>query len=124
MTEKITTFTDLNAWKYSYRLGLAVYSHTDGFPSKEQFGLTSQMRRAVISISSNIAEGFSRQSKADKAHFYTMAQGSLTELQSQMLIARGIGYLAKEDLEKCYSESTATHKLLTGLINSVKGSGK
>jgi len=116
----IKTFNDLDAWKQSYTLCLAVYSLTKQFPKEEQFGLTSQIRRAVVSISSNIAEGFSRQSIADKCHFYTMAHGSLTEVQSQLYVAKGIKYIDEANFSEIYSQTTTVHKILTGLIKSTK----
>lgn len=117
---KVKTFNDLDAWKQAYTLCLAVYSLTKHFPKDELFGLTSQIRRAVVSISSNIAEGFSRQSIADKSHFYAMAHGSLTEVQSRLYIAQGVGYVQEADFSKVYSQTITVHKLLTGLIKSTK----
>lgn len=117
---KVKTFNDLDAWKQAYTLSLSIYTLTKQFPKDELFGLVSQMRRAVVSISSNIAEGFSRQSIADKSHFYAMAHGSLTEVQSQLYIARGVGYIDDDSFAKTYSQTVTVHKLLTGLIKSTK----
>ena len=117
---KVTVFSDLDAWKQSYNLSLKIYTLTKTFPKDEVFGLTSQMRRAVVSISSNIAEGFSRQSIADKSHFYAMSHGSLTEVQSQLYIAKGVGYIDEEQFSDTYSLCVNVHKLLTGLIKSTK----
>jgi four helix bundle protein len=86
-SEKIYSFTDLKAWKQGHELVLFVYEITKHFPQNEVFGLTSQMRRAVVSITSNIAEGFSRISNKEKAQFYSIALGSLTEIQNQSYIA-------------------------------------
>lgn len=115
---KIVYFTDLNAWKMAHRLVLATYKITKKFPQEELFALTSQMRRAAISITSNIAEGFSRHSYKEKANFYAMAQGSLTELQSQLLISRDIGYISAEGYDEILALSIVAHKLLSGLIKS------
>ncbi len=79
-----------------------------------------QMRRAAVSITSNIAEGFSKQSYKEKVHFYAMSQGSLMELQSQLLISKDIGYLATKEYEKIFEQSVVAHKLLHGLIRSSK----
>lgn len=117
---KIKTFRDLDTWQQAYTLGLEIYRVTKHFPKEESFGLTSQMRRAVVSVSSNIAEGFARQGIADKSHFYAMAHGSLTEIQSQLYIARGIEYLNEADFSDIYRQTVITHKLLTGLIKSTK----
>ncbi len=113
--QKIKSFTDLIAWQEAHKLILEVYRATDNFPNKEMFGLTNQMRRAAVSISSNIAEGFSRSSNADKVHFYTMSMGSLTELQNQLLISRDIGYLNKEIFESIANQSVRVSKLINGL---------
>ncbi|MFH1565125.1 MAG: four helix bundle protein, partial [bacterium] len=81
---KIKSFTGLFAWQEGHKLVLMIYNTTEQFPDKERFGLISQTRRAAVSITSNIAEGFSRKTNKDKVQFYAMAQGSLTELQNQL----------------------------------------
>lgn len=116
---KISSFTDLLAWQKAHALAVNIYTATDDFPQKEQFGLTNQMRRAAVSVSSNIAEGFSRSTKADKQHFYIMAQGSLTELQSQLLIARDVKYLDVISCKELASQSTDVQKLVNGLIKAL-----
>ena len=78
--ERIKSFTDLIAWQEAHKLALIVYKTTKKFPENEKFGLVSQMRRSAVSITSNIAEGFSRVSKKEKLQFYAIARGSLTEL--------------------------------------------
>jgi four helix bundle protein len=117
---KITSFTQLEAWKKAHRLVLGIYRDTGNFPAAEQFGLTSQLRRAVISITSNIAEGFSRQTKLDKIHFYHMALGSCTEVQNQLIASRDLRFLPKADFAKLADLSIEVHKLLNGLIKSLK----
>ncbi|HPN54545.1 MAG TPA: four helix bundle protein [Candidatus Moranbacteria bacterium] len=112
---KIKSFTDLEAWKEGHRLVLAVYKETQKFPKEESFGLTSQMRRAAVSITSNIAEGFSRNTSKDKYQFYSMAHGSLTELQNQLIIVRDIEYLEKENFNKIAQQTITVAKLLCGL---------
>lgn len=120
-TRKIRSFTDLDAWKEGHKLVLMIYKMTKSFPKEEMFGLTIQMRRAVVSITSNIAEGFSRQSYKEKIQFYFIAQGSNTELQNQLLIAKDIEYLkAKEEFNKIAEQSVRVHKLLSGLIKKSK----
>jgi four helix bundle protein len=120
MAEKIKSFTDLNAWKEGHKLVLLVYQITANFPSQERFALIDQMRRAVVSVTSNVAEGFSRQSYAEKVQLYCMAQGSLTELQNQLLVAKDVGYLKKEDFQKLANQSVVVHKLISGLIKSTR----
>jgi len=113
--QKIKSFTDLNTWKKGHELVLMVYKETENFPEKEKFGLVGQMRRSVISITSNTAEGFSRKTSKDKYQFYLMAQGSLTELQNQLLIARDVGYLNKEKFQKIAEQTVIVNKLINGL---------
>ncbi len=116
----IKSFTDLDTWKQGHILVLRVYELTKLFPKDEQFGLTNQMRRAVVSVTSNIAEGFSRLSYNDKAHFYSMAHGSLTEVQNQLIVARDVKYIANDRFDQIAQQSVIVHKLLTGLIKSTK----
>ena len=118
--EKIKSFTDLNAWKESHRLVLKIYEVTKDFPKQETFALTSQIRRAAISITSNIAEGFSRNSSKEKLQFYHMALGSLTEVQNQLLVARDIGYITKEIFQRIAENTVTASKLIHGLMKTVK----
>lgn len=112
---KIRSFSDLKAWQESYKLTLVIYEITNKFPKEEIYSLTSQMRRAVISISSNIAEGFSRSTSKDKIQFYTIAQGSLTELHSQIMIAKGLNYIHEADVERSLNQLTLVGRLIFGL---------
>lgn len=116
----VKTFTDLHAWQHAHKLSVAIYKCTAMFPKDEIFGLISQMRRASVSATSNIAEGFSRRTVSDKTHFYAMAQGSLTELQSQLYIAKDVGYLTQGSFSELYDFTITTHRLITGLIRSTK----
>lgn len=118
MKRKIKTFKDLEAWKEGHMLVIFTYKITQGFPRDEVFGLTSQMRRAAIFITSNIAEGFSRRSYKEKLQFYSIAQGSTTELQDQLTIAKDIGYISESEFEKMYELSIKVHKIINGLIKS------
>jgi len=120
ITQKIREFTDLNSWKEAHKLVLHIYKITKDFPKSEIFGLTSQMQRAAVSITSNIAEGFGRQSYKEKVNFYYMAQGSLTELKNQLFIARDISYINYKDFNNIWIQLENTHKLLQGLITKSK----
>lgn len=120
LKSRIKSFTDLHAWQEGHKLVLMVYKITKFFPKEEIFGLVSQMRRCVVSITSNIAEGFSRQSYKEKVQFYSIAQGSLTELQNQLLVARDVGLLTKQQFEELASQSIKVHKIVNGLIKSSK----
>lgn len=122
MTEKknIQSFTDLVAWQEGHKLVVIIYKATEAFPKSEIFGLTNQMRRCVISITSNIAEGFGRQSYKEKVQFYSIAKGSNLELQNQLLAARDIGFLKQETFQLLADQSVIVGKLLTGLIQKSK----
>ena len=115
---KIKSFTDLDAWKEGHKLVLMIYQITKSFPTEETFGLVSQMRRCVVSITSNLAEGFSRQSYREKVQFYSVAQGSVTELQNQLLITRDVGYITKTEFLEIAKQSVKVHKIINGLIRS------
>lgn len=118
--KKIQKFTDLIVWQEGHRLVLMIYEETKKFPGKEIYSLIDQMRRAAVSITSNIAEGFSRKSAKEKYYFYNMAQGSLTELQNQLLISRDVSYLSKESFQKIAQQSVTVNKLLNGLSKATR----
>jgi four helix bundle protein len=112
----IRSFTDLVSWQEGHKLVIEIYRDTESFPKSEIFGLTNQMRRCVISITSNIAEGFGRQSYKEKVQFYSISKGSNLELQNQLLAARDIGFRSKEKFQKLAEQTVVVAKLLTGLI--------
>lgn len=118
--EKIKTFTDLYAWQEGHKLVLMIYDITKKFPNHEMFGLTNQMRRCTVSITSNIAEGFSRQSYREKVQFYSISISSLTELQNQLLIARDVSYILKEIFDTVATQAIKVHRIINGLIKSSK----
>ncbi len=113
---KIRSFTDLDAWKEGHKLVLDIYSVTRKFPKEEQFGLTIQIRRAIVSFTSNIAEGFSRGSYKEKVRFYSIALGSLTEVQNQLLIARDLKYVTAGEFDKLAKQTVKISKITNGLI--------
>lgn len=118
--KKIREFTDLIVWQESHKLVLLVYKGTKTFPKEEIFSLTSQMRRAAVSISSNIAEGFGRQSYKEKIQFYYLAHGSLVELKNQLFIARDILYLPVSSFDDLMGQAGQVQRLLQGLISKSK----
>lgn len=117
---KIKSFTDLTTWKKGHELVLMIYKITNGFPKEERFGLALQLRRAIVSFTSNVAEGFGRKTYKEKRRFYSMALGSLTEVQNQLLIAKDIRYIKSEIFDKLASETIILSKLTNGLIKSSK----
>lgn len=118
--KKIKSFTDLNVWKEGRQFVVLIYKTTKEFPREETYSLVDQMRRAATSITSNIAEGFGRQTYREKVQFYYQAQGSLTELKNQILIARDVGYLGSENMIILVHQANTVHKLLQGLIQKTK----
>ncbi len=116
--QRIQTFTDLDAWREGHTFVVLLYRATKEFPDDERFGLIPQLRRAAVSITSNIAEGFSRGTYKDKIRFYEMALGSVTEVQNQLLIARDIDCLQAELFQTLADQSVIVHKLINGLIKA------
>ena len=120
----IDSFDKLEAWKAARLFTKMVYEYTRNFPKDEKFGLTNQMRRASSSVPANIAEGFSRSTIPDKLHFYTIAQGSLTEVQSFLYTALDVGYISESQRQILYNQSIKAHKILTGLMKSTRRRSK
>jgi four helix bundle protein len=118
--KKISRFTDLFAWQESHKLVLRIYAATRSFPKEELFGLTNQMRRAAVSITSNIAEGFGRHSYKEKVQFYHLAKGSINEVKNQLLIARDVNYLNKPVFEAILKQADISDRILQGLIAKTK----
>ena len=118
--KKIRSYTDLNAWKEAHRFVVMIYGVTESFPKSEMFRLVDQLCRAVVSITSNIAEGFSRNSSKEKIHFYAVGLGSLTEVQNQLNIAKDLEYISKEEFQKTNSQAIVVNKLIHGLMKSAK----
>lgn len=117
---KIRNFTDLSSWKEGHKLVLSIYKITNKFPTKEQFGLTIQLKRAAVSVTSNIAEGFSRISIKEKIQFYYISLGSVSEIQNQLIIAKDIKYLSIKSYNILYNQSVLVHKLINGSIKALK----
>src|SRR6266446_3237610 len=119
------SFRDLRVWQAAYELAIAVYKLCDELPKHEQYGLISQMCRAAVSVCSNIAEGFGSRSAREKEQFYAIANGSLTELENQLIISRGVGYITEKDFAAIYERCLTTHRMLAALrkVNQKKGEG-
>lgn len=116
----ITSFEDLKVWQETQNLAVEVYKVTKQFPKDELFAMTSQLRRAVSSISANIAEGFGRSTANDKAHFYTMAYGSLLEVKNFLYLAEKLEYITKVDLDRLISKSIECQKLINAFKSGVR----
>lgn len=113
------SFEKLTVWQRSVEYTELVYSVTRDFPSDERFGLTNQMRRAAVTVSSNIAEGSSRVSKNDFARFLEIASGSLFEVVSQSFLCRKQGVISEQEFQKLYEASEEQGKMLSGLRRSL-----
>ncbi len=114
------SFEDLLVWQKAHAWVLGVYGHTDRFPSKENFGLVSQMRRAAISVPANIAEGFKKRGTKDKLRFFNIAQGSLEESRYYLILSRDLGY---GDSLPLSSQLEEVSRLLEGYCRSILNSG-
>jgi four helix bundle protein len=122
--EKIKKFEDLEVWQIGKQLVINVYSLTKKFPKDEVFGLTSQIKRAVLSVPANIAEGFGRFHYPDKAKFYLNARGSLYELKSHLLISRELGFCNETDIKEMMNMVESLSLKINNLIESTRKKAK
>ena len=120
MNSLCLTLKKLEVWHKAIALGDIVYLNTRDFPIEERFGLTNQMRRSVVSVSSNIAEGSSRSSSNDFARFIEIGTGSVFELVSQSFIARRQNFLAEEAFSLIYNNAAEVGRMLSGLRTSLE----
>lgn len=120
----MNSFTDLDAWKIGMELVKEVYRLTDSFPSAERFGLTSQLRRASTSILANLAEGFGRAGKADKAYKYTIARGECSETHALLLVSVGLNRLSEETAKYGIELVLREGRVFSGLIRAYTHSKK
>ena len=118
--KEIKTFEDLEAWKIAHKLVLEVYRITKELPKDELYGVVSQLRRAALSITSNIAEGFSRYHYNDKIRFYYSARGSGSEVKNCLILSRDLNYIIKEDCRVLLSDCEEVLKVINGLIRSIE----
>jgi len=114
----LSDYRKLEAWQEAMRLAEEVYGHTRTFPKEEIYGLTSQIRRAAVSIPSNIAEGADRSGQKEFLQFLHIARGSGSELETQLLLARKLGYLSAPD--ELMARLTSVKRLINGLIRALK----
>jgi len=114
------SYRDLIAWQRAMNLVTAIYGATQAFPRDELYGLTNQLRRAAVSVPSNIAEGQARFSPKEFHRFLSIARGSLVEIETQILIAQNLGYLATAQSLLLLTEASELGRILNGLIASIK----
>jgi four helix bundle protein len=114
-----SSFRDLRVWQEAMRLAAEIYRGTASFPKHELYGLSQQLRRAAVSVPSNIAEGKGHRSDKEFVHFLFHARGSLLELQTQLMIAEQLQYLPKSEAQRLLSQAEVVGRSLSGLINAL-----
>jgi four helix bundle protein len=115
----VKSFRELLVWQRAIELTLEIYKLTKTFPKEELFGLTSQVRRAAVSVASNIAEGQGRKTTGEFVQFLCVARGSNAEVQTQLVIARGLGYANEASIARCEALALEVAKMLSGLLKTV-----
>jgi len=116
----LKNFKDLKVWQKAYQLCLELYRMTKPFPSEERYGLTSQIRRAAVSVPSNIAEGYGRRTTGEYIQALYVAYGSLCELETQALLSKDLDYLNKQASERIGAMLGEVERMLKALIKSVE----
>lgn len=114
------SYRDLIAWQKAMQLVTNIYQSTQEFPKEERYGLTNQLRRAAVSVPSNIAEGQARFSQKEFKHFLSQARGSLVEIETQLLISKSLGYLSETSTRVLMDAASELGRILNGLIASIK----
>ncbi len=117
--QKIDRFEDLIAWQKARELTKAIYEATEQGKFSRDYGLKDQIRRAAVSVMSNIAEGFDRGGRSEFHQFLVIAKGSCAELRSQLYVAKDVGYIGKESFETLYSKAVETSRIISGLRSAV-----
>lgn len=118
--QSIRSYRDLEVWQRSVDLAIEVYRGTGSFPATERYGLSAQLRRCVVSVPSNIAEGRGRATLADFLRHLSIANGSLMEVETQAIIATKLGYLSREPSEALLKHSGEVGRMLAGLVRALK----
>jgi four helix bundle protein len=114
------SFRDLSVWQRAVQLTLEIYKLTGAFPDSERFGLTNQLRRAAVSVASNIAEGYGRATKGEYVQFLGHARGPVSEVETQLVIARGLGLGTKQKLDSAEALSSEVGRMLRVMMKSLQ----
>jgi four helix bundle protein len=122
-SSSIESYRDLQVWQRGVDLTERIYQATQPFPPDERFGLVAQLRRAAVSIPSNIAEGWGRMSTAEFIRFLSIAHGSLTEVETQIIVSRRLGFIDESVKRRILDETTVERKMLRALIRSLGQQG-
>jgi four helix bundle protein len=116
---KIKSYRDLNVWQKAMDLATLVYAHTEAYPKTESYGLTSQLRRAAVSVASNIAEGSAKRSTREFIRFINIASGSVAELQTQTILSQHLGYIDEVAYNNLIHKMDEIGRMLHGLQESL-----
>jgi four helix bundle protein len=116
---KIDSYRDLSVWRKSVGLVTDIYKVTQAFPKEEVYSLTTQIRRAAVSVPSNIAEGWGRNTTKEYIQFLTIARGSLLELETQLIISHNLNYITGQSLQKILEKTQEINKMLNALMKSL-----
>ena len=119
----LRTYKDLKVWRKSFNLCISVYRVTTSFPPAERFGLTAQVRRATVSVPSNIAEGYARETTRDYIRHLWIARGSLAEVETQLMLSRELRMVDLPKLEALLTDVAEVERMLSALIRSLKEKG-
>jgi four helix bundle protein len=119
----LKNYKDLKVWQKAYQLCIAMYKITKGFPKDERFGLTSQIRRAAVSVPSNIAEGYRRKTTQEYIQSLYIAYGSHCELETQIMISKDLGYIKSDDFRELQQHIGDIERMLKALIKSLQNKG-
>ncbi len=113
-------FTEIKVWQRSHKFALALYGLTGHFPKEERFGLTAQLRRAAVSVPTNIAEGSKRMGRQEYARFLNIAEGSLAEVEYLLMLSRDLGFLDKDASGASLAEADEIARMISGLRGKVE----
>lgn len=116
----VQSYRELEVWQFAMELAEKCYQVTRNFPKEEMFGLTSQIRRAAVSIPANIAEGQGREHTKEFLHHLSIARGSLMELETHLLLSRRVGLLNQDDLDQCLTLTDRISRMLSGLRKALE----
>ncbi len=120
MSEKLKSYKELKVWQRSYQLCLEIYKITKGFPDEEKYGLTSQLRRAAVSVPSNVSEGYGRKTTPEYIQFLYIAYGSICEIETQILLSGDLGYISNGRLEMLKEGIREVERMLKASIRSLE----
>jgi four helix bundle protein len=120
LSEKLKSYKELKVWQRSYQLCLEIYKITKGFPDEEKYGLTSQLRRAAVSVPSNVSEGYGRKTTPEYIQFLYIAYGSVCEIETQILLSGDLGYISNGRLEMLKEGIREVERMLKASIRSLE----